>query len=307
MARSRLPTAIAIGVAVIIAGYLAWQLRAERQAVAQLQERAAALELEQPSMATAAATLPAAVQPEPAPATETTASAPPPVSGKAPAPAAARQQIIVMRPDGTPDPDPTAGTRALIRMFWGDIEKDLGFSAEEMNALVQLVARGDATPAEFDAVTGGRYAQLQERQWAGLADNKITQLRSSLASSTHPLTDQQAGRLSSAMMAESRRTDGEFAAHSKPTEPRALLDYEEQRVRITEASNERLIAAARSYLAPEQVAVMQSSMSTLINSQRRSLQTRRLRVEAGGSGAADPPGTMYVYPPGTTPPGAPPR
>jgi hypothetical protein len=310
MARSKLPVVLAIVFAVIIATYLTMQLRAERQSIAQLQERAATLELAQSSTAATlpAATLPADTVPEaPASASQSAATLPAAVAGTAPAPAVPRQQVIVMRPDGTRDPDPTAGARALIRMFYGDIEKDLGVTTEEMNALVQLTARGNATPAEIDAAIGGRYAQLQERTWEGLAGNRVQSLRSSLASSTHPLTEQQEQRLTAAWKAEFRRTDGENNALAKPTEPRALLDYEEQRIRITEASNERLIAAARTYVSAEQLAVLQSSMDSMLNSQRRNLQTRRLRVEAGGSGAADPPSTLYVYPAGTTPPGAPPR
>jgi hypothetical protein len=108
-------------------------------------------------------------------------------------------------------------------------------------------------------------------------------------------------------MAEFRRTNAELEAHPKPTEPRALLDYEEQRIRINEASEKRLIAAARSYLAPEQIAVMQSSMDMSMSTQRGNLQARRLRLEAGGSGAADPPPTIYVQPPGTTFPAPPSR
>lgn len=306
MAGSRLPTVIATGVAVIVAGYLAVQLRAERQSVALLRDRAAALEHAQANTATtAAATRPAGSPPAPhAPEAKAPASTPAPDPGAKPTSAPATQQIVVMRPDGTPDTDPTAGARALIGLFWGDVEKELGLSATEMNALVQLVARGDAMPSEIDAATGGRYAQLQERQWTGLAENKVTQLRSSLASSSHPLTDQQAERLRPALMAESRRTDGEIAAHPKPTEPRALLDYEDQKIRLTEASNERLIAAARSYLGAEQIAVMQGTMNSLLNAQRRNLQTRRLRLEAGGSGAADPPSTIYFYPNATAPPAA---
>lgn len=296
MAKKALPIMITIAVSALIAGYLVVQLRAERQSVAQLRAQAAAL-----ATPVAGPQSLAPAQPEsPAPEHEIPGNEPPGNPAPAPANAPARQQIIVMRADGTPDTDPTAGARFQIRMFWGDIEKDLGFSAEQMEALVQLVARGNVTPAEFDAVTGGRYPELQERQRFGLTQNRVSNLRRQLASSPAPLTDQQEVRLQEAFMAEFRRTDEETAAYPRPTEARALLDLDAQRLRIAEASNERLMAAARTFLAPEQIAVVQGSLDSLLNSQRRSLETRRLQLEAGGSGAAFA-APLVVYPASATP------
>lgn len=302
MSRSGMPTAIVVVVvvAIIIGGYLAWQLRTERQALAQLQERATALEQARSPVEPAATTLPApeAPRPEQPMATPTDAPAPSPA---APAPAATRQQVIVMRADGTPDPDPEAGARAMIRMFYGDIEKDLGVSKEEMDALLKLVARGNGTPAEFDAATGGRYSQLQERQRYGVAENNLSSLRTALAVSSRPLTDPQVETIRSGLMAELRRRDEEFAANLRPTDPRALLDYEDQQVRILEESNQRLIASAREHLSPGQVAVWQELLDLSVSTRRRSLQARRAQLEAGGSGAATP-APLYVYPYATPPP-----
>lgn len=298
MARPGLPIVITVVVATLIAGFLAVQLRAERQSVAQLRERAAALALAQAQAKTATSTAPpveGAAPEAPAPEAEMPAREPEEVSSQVPAKAAARQQIVVMRADGTPDPDPTAGARFQIGMFWGDVEKDLGLSKEEMEALVQLVARGNPTPAEFDAATGGRWAQLQERQWDGLAMNRVSSLRNALASTPNPLTDEQEQQLKLAFTAEFRRTGAEEAANPRPTEPRALLEYEEQRLRSTEAGNERIVAATRSHLSSEQVAVVQSTLEIFVNLQRRNLESRRLRLEAGGSGAMNPE-PLIVYP-----------
>lgn len=306
MAKSALSTVVTVVVSALVAGYLFVELHGERQSVAELRERLAALEL--PRAQTPAV---AAVEPTPsAQAAETPALIPPAAEAPAlnapaepvlkPAAAPPRQQIVVLRPDGTPDPDPNAAARAQMLMWWGDIEKDLGFSAEEMQALLQLVARGNATPAEYNAATGGRYAELQERSRIGLTGNRVSSLQRQLASTPHPLTGQQESRLREAFLTEFRRTDEETAAYPRPTEGRALLDIDAQRLRVTEASHERLMIAARSFLAAEQVAVMQSSLDLLLNSQRRSLETRRLQLEAGGSGAPNY-APIYFSPNSATP------
>lgn len=294
MARPGLPIVITVVVATLIAGYLAVQLRAERQSVTQLRERAAALELAKAAAATAPPVEVAAPE-TPAPEAGMPAREPEEAPSQVQAKTAGRQQIVVMRADGTPDPDPAAGARFQIGLFWGDVEKDLGLSKEEMEALVQLVARGNPTPAEFDAATGGRWAQLQERQWDGLAMNRVSSLRNALASTPNPLTDEQEQQLKLAFTAEFRRTGAEETANPRPTEPRALLEYEEQRLRSTEAGNERIVAATRSHLSSEQVAVVQSTLEVLVNLQRRNLESRRLRLEAGGSGAMNTE-PLIVYP-----------
>lgn len=314
MTMSKTPIVIATGVAVIIAGYLVVELRAERRSVAQLRERVAALEAAVPAAAPAAVTPPVAALPQPPPEIEVAQpGTPAPVAAAAPpaapppSPAVPKQQVLVMRPDGKPDSDPTAGARAILHLLYGDVEKELGLSADQMNALVQLTARGNSTPAEIDAAIGGKYPMLQELSLKGDVTRRVTQLRSSLASSAHPLNDLQAEQLNAAMMEEFRRKNSEIAARTKPTDPADLLDFEDQNIRINETSNRRLIAAAQSHLAAEQIAVLKSTMDMLLNAQRRTLQTRRARFEAGGSAAADPPGPIYIYPQGTLPPGVAPR
>lgn len=63
------------------------------------------------------------------------------------------------------------------------------------------------------------------------------------------------------------------------------------------------MTAARSFLAAEQVAVMQGSLDSLLNSQRRSLETRRLQLEAGGSGVPNY-APIYFSPNSAAPPPA---
>jgi hypothetical protein len=306
MARSRLPTVIATLVAMVIAGYLVLQQRDERQALAQLRERAAALELALRNRPVPVVAPPLAMQPAPAVPEAPPPAAAPPAIPEAAAPPVPQPAVVLIRGDGKPDPDPNAGGKMVLAMLYGDLQKELGLSAEQVEALAQLTVRGNGTPAAVEAILGAKYRQFQEQGWSSSVNNQLTSLRSSLASSEHPLTDAQAERLKQAMMVEARRRDGEVAARERPADPRALLDYEEQNVKFLEASNERLLAGARSHLVAEQTAVLQSSLSMGVNTRRRALQSRRARLDAGGSGAPEP---LIMRMPATTfqAPSPPPR
>jgi hypothetical protein len=197
------------------------------------------------------------------------------------------------------DSSPRAGALAYLQLLYGDVEKALGLTPEEMDALLNLIARGTAsTPEELDAVTGGKYAQLQDLQRQGTAANRVVALRNSLASSSQPITDIQAGKLQADLLEAHRRLDREMATQPRPAEPRALLEYEDLRRRITDAAYDAAIESARSYLTPQQIAHWQAQLETSSNQERRDRELRRLRLEAGAVEKPKPPGPIYFFPEG---------
>lgn len=304
MARPTRFISVVVIVAMIISAYLAWQLRLERRSLAQLQERALAPGLSRPDPTSPAAAEPSSQQGSlPAVASSgAVAEIVPPAPGSAmPLP-----RMVVVNADGTADSSPTTSARAYIQMFFGDVETALNLSPEEMEALVKLIARGvTATPEELDAATGGKYHLLEDRARLGIANNRVYNLRSSLSQGLQPITDTQAERLQTDILEAHRRIDGAMSSHSRPSELRAMLEYDELRGSATDASYAAAVESARSYLTPQQIAVWQSQIQASANSSRRDRELRRLRMEAGATYKPEPPQTIYSYPGGI--PTGPPR
>lgn len=259
----------------VIAVHLWQQLHAERQLTAQLREQIAQ---PRPQLPEQYATVPA-------PRIVEQASPPATVAESASRPAVPSAAVQITLPAGNSMSAVRVGELAMRSMF-PDLDKALNLSPEEAGELVQLLLRNAPQP-EIDALIGqARAQQLQEYQKTLESRRRLNDLRTTLAQSSYPMTDQQLDQLAPVSRAEQLRRDEELRARPRPTDPRAQLDFDEETIKATEASYGRVIAAARSILSPEQLGIMQSSMNNVVSSQRANLQSRRARLAAGGSGAA---------------------
>jgi hypothetical protein len=179
-------------------------------------------------------------------------------------------------------------TQTAMGRLYPELDKALGLTPEEANSLAQLMAR-NAQQAEIDALIGpGRAQQLQDYQKTLESRRRMNDLKTTLAQSSYPLSDAQMDRLGPVSRAEQVRRDEDLRARTRPTDPRAQLDFDEETIKATEASYGRVIAAARSVLSPEQLGIMQNSMNSVVTGQRVSLQTRRARLAAGGNVESTP-------------------
>jgi hypothetical protein len=179
-----------------------------------------------------------------------------------------------------------AVNRTRMAVLFPDIEKVLGLTAEETEALAELL-RTNPSDAAIEAQLGAKAAQWQEYKVSVEARRRTSELQQMLARSTHPLTDQQVQQLVPTIVAEQQRTAQEALARGpRPTDPRAQLDFDEESLKATEARYRRIITASRDFMSSEQVTLMQSSQNRLLATQRANLQVQRAQVEAGGNAAA---------------------
>jgi hypothetical protein len=141
-----------------------------------------------------------------------------------------------------------------------------------------------AQQAELQSLLGAaKYAEFQEYLPTREGRLRVIQLRNALSTSDAPLTDQQAEPLLASVLAEGKRRRDDLAARVPPDDPRGRLDFEEETINLTEASQNRLLGSAQSYLSPQQIAVMKNSMTQQVAMQRAMLRARRTRMEAGGN------------------------
>lgn len=278
MSKLTAPMAAALLAALISAGYLWQQLRAERALTAQrqeqntsLQDQVAQLELR---LQRAAAMVALPTRPPQAAAS----SAPVPIAAVAEViPAAVRDRQMLTS---------AAVNRTRMAVLFPDIEKVLGLTAEESDALAELL-RTNPSDAAIEAQLGAKAPQWQEYKVSVEARRRTSELQQMLARSTHPLTDQQVQQLVPTIVTEQQRTAQEALARGpRPTDPRARLDFDEESLKATEARYRRIITASRNFMSTEQVTLMQSSQNRLLATQRANLQVQRAQVEAGGNAAA---------------------
>ncbi len=173
-----------------------------------------------------------------------------------------------------------------MAVMFPDIEKVLGLTAEEADALAQLL-RTNPSDAAIEAQLGAKAAQWQEYKVSVEARRRTSELQQMLARSSYPLSEQQVQQLVPTIVAEQKRTAEEAVARGpRPTDPRARLDFDDESLKATEARYRRIITASRNFMSSEQVALMQSSQNRLLATQRANLQVQRAQVEAGGNAAA---------------------
>jgi len=270
------PLAAGLLASVIAAGYLWQQLHAEREMSATWQERVAKLQEQVAQLELRLQRSSAMVAPPTQPPQSASAGSSPTAAVSAETEAATRGQRVAS----------AATNRALLRALFPDIEKVLGLTAEEAEALAELL-RTNATDAAIEAQLGAKAAQWQEYKVSLEARRRTSELQQMLARSSHPLSEQQVEQLVPTIVSEQQRTAQEAIARGpRPSDPRAQLDYDEESLRATEARYKRIITASRGFMSSEQVALMQSSQNRLLATQRANLQVQRAQVEAGGDAAA---------------------
>jgi hypothetical protein len=209
------PLAAGLLATVITAGYLWQQLRAERELAAQWQEQATKLQ-EQVAQLELRLQRPAAMAALTTPPPQVAAAGSPPTAAIAAATAAAArgQQVL-----------PAAVNKAMMAAMYPDIEKVLGLTAEEFDALAQLL-RTNATDAAIEAQLGAKAAQWPEYKVSLEARRRTSELQQMLARSSHPLSEQQVQQLVPTIVAEQKRTAEEAIARGPRTAasspPRAI-------------------------------------------------------------------------------------
>jgi hypothetical protein len=249
-----------ITAATIVIGYLHLQLRAERDAAAQLREHVAQLEgAAQPAGSAALASR---------------------VAGQASA--AGDPAVQEAPPIGPPLPGANPTPTPPRALFSPAIREELGLTEEEGEEFMRLLRAG-GSQADFVALIGAaRYEQYQQMQRAASREQRVNQLRTSLADTRHPLTAAQAAQLDGLLEAEQQRRAAYDRDRVRPTDPRALLEYEESAIKATQAATERMLADARGFMSVEQAAVLQGQLDSSASQQQDNLRTRRARLDAGG-------------------------
>jgi hypothetical protein len=136
--------------------------------------------------------------------------------------------------------------------------------------------------AELEAQLGpGRSRAWQDYQTTVDARRRVNELTMMLASSS-PITEAQAGPLLSNILTEQKRRATDESLRTPPgKDPSQQLEFEEQNLQARIESNRRTIDAAKSFMNPEQVSLMQDSMDRFNERTRVSLQARRARLESG--------------------------
>jgi hypothetical protein len=309
-------------ISVVVSGYLWQQLRVERESGAQLRERVTQLEVAQQrsrqagSVQQTAALLqpekaapPAAPQPQTPVAAQTLAARP--------ATTAARGPVSLNMRDLLKDPDFRESQRVQLRLSmpqnYPELGKELGLSPAETDALFDLLAKQQidqmasasfspddseevrqaarraaeelsrANQAELEAMLGPtKMQQWKDYQQTLGARQQVAQLRTLLANSGNPLSEDQARPLQAAIAAEQKRRSDEARGRSYPTDPRAQLDFEEENLKAQEQSNNRVIEAAQSYLSSQQVAALKSTLTQQLGMSRAFAKARRAQLDQQG-------------------------
>lgn len=217
-------------------------------------------------------------------------------------------------PDPGKDPDPCAARKAMMRTqlppTYPDVARVLGLSSSQATALFDLLIRQQETvmdmncgpeeaqrrarlsaanamqrqQTELQALLGpAKYQEWQEYLPTREIRRKAAGLRNMLATTDTPLTDQQAEPLLATVLDEDRRVRDEMNSLPQPADARAMLDFQEQRIRLLEESQGRILGGAQFYLAPQQLAVMRNAMARDVAAQRAALRARRAQLDAGGN------------------------
>jgi hypothetical protein len=134
------------------------------------------------------------------------------------------------------------------------------------------------------AIWSGSYPRLQQfwDNYPAMADARDRVERySALAATTSPLSDEQSKALLNTLTTEykRRRAEEDVLLGYYYGGPRALIDTDEERLKVREASNRRILAAATTYLDDQQLAVVQDTMDQYNARALAALQARRERLE----------------------------
>lgn len=193
-------------------------------------------------------------------------------------------------PSASTDQDarPTAPTRDAVhsaasppKLYRSMIPKALGLTTEEKDAFIRLHESGGSY-WDFVALIGAKYEQYLEFQRSTAREVRVRQLRSSLEVTDYPLTDVQAAQLDSLLDADLLRRAADDKNRVRPSDPRALLDYDEATLLAKQAGVDRVVAEARGFLRPEQTVVLQGQLHGPLSRQLANLRTRRAQLDAGG-------------------------
>ncbi len=157
---------------------------------------------------------------------------------------------------------------------------DGNFNAEDLRLKISEMQKSQA--AELEAQLGpGRSQQWREYQTTVEARRRVNELTMMLASSA-AINEEQTRLLVASIAAEQKRRAQEESMRVPPTsDPRSQLDFEEQNLKGRVESNRRTVDAARSFMTPEQVTLMQDTMARANDRMRASLEARRSRLESG--------------------------
>lgn len=258
MRKPTLTFAVVIAVAVTLIGYQFLQLRAARDAAAQLNAHIAQLE---------------AVPPSPGPTLRMSG----PTGQTSPSTGTALPGALPGAP--MPAANQPRPPRAL---FSPAIRTELGLTDEQAEEFLRLLRTG-GTQADFVAAIGQeKYERYQEGQRAAARQQRVSALRTSLADGAYPLTEAQAAQLDVVLQAEQRRRIDEDSIRTRPTDPRALLAYDEASLKATQARTDQLLVEARAFLSEPQAIVLQDQLGSSLTQQEANLRLRRAQLDIGG-------------------------
>jgi len=290
----------------VIAIYLWFQLQAERQLTARLQPHVYPVEL-----------LPdtTAAQPDAAPSVATSAVRPAQPSQPTPQP---NSPAIACNasPNHVLDQLMPGYRRSLLprrlelqALNYPDIGEELGLSQAETTVLLDLLQQqatllagvpndytgGDELfrqeidragkeirrmqAAELEALLGsGRFQRWQEYQPTLNARREVARL----PMKEMPLTAEQSRSLVTTIIAERRNAGTNAQSRSALPDSRARLEQEERDLQAMEASNARVLQAARTYLSERQLATVAQAMASQVKSANNRLQALRRQLEGDG-------------------------
>lgn len=130
---------------------------------------------------------------------------------------------------------------------------------EAQRKATETMRKGQAEVADFLGPV--REQAWQEYQQTLGARKQVGQLGTTLTASGHSLSDSQSESLLATMATEQQRLKEETRYIALTYDPRSQSDRQEATLKATEESNQRIVDAARSYLNPQQLAALKSSMA----------------------------------------------
>lgn len=163
-----------------------------------------------------------------------------------------------------------------LRLFWGVKRLNTRGLAGMLGVwVIALLAAASIWSGSYPEVS--RY--MDEYPAMAEATRNVERIRT-LAATTSPLSDEQIGRLRATLVSEfkRRRAEEDASLGYYYGDPRALLAADEERLKVREDSDHRILAAATNYLDDQQLAVVQDSMDRYNARTQAALQARRERL-----------------------------
>jgi hypothetical protein len=171
--------------------------------------------------------------------------------------------------------------RFLLNRYYPDLQKATDFGSEDVAKLLSLWP-GDEAELE-KGLGAAKYQRWKEYEVQVQSADAVKNLGRNL-SGDDQLREYQADMLYQTIFKEKRRRDEELRmrTYATPSDPRLRLEFEFGNLAIKEESDQRILAAAKSFLSEQQFnALPEAVIDPNVAATRENLERIRPRVERG--------------------------